>query len=66
MLIGGAIGVVGLIASDGVGVFKYIFSSQNLLKENVMISGDAALYLNTCFNCTILFFIFKLSGRKFS
>jgi hypothetical protein len=54
-LIGAAVGIIGLLGTDGGGVFRYLFSEQNLLTDKVIFSGDAAIYLNTCFN-SILYF----------
>jgi len=56
-VLGAAVGVVGLVGTDGSGVFRYIFSKQNLLTDKVIITGDSALYLNTCFNGNIYFYI---------
>jgi len=49
-VLGAALGVLGLVGADGSGVLRYIFSEQNLLADKVIITGDTALYLNTCFN----------------
>jgi len=49
-LLGGALGVVGLLSTDGSGFIEYIFSEQNLKTDQLILSGDAAAYLNVCFN----------------
>lgn len=51
-ILGTVFGVIGLISSDGVTVFKWIFGSENLLSDNRKIITDksAASYINICFN----------------
>jgi len=47
-ILGTVFGVIGLISSDGVTVFKWIFGSENLLSDNRKIITDksAASYIN--------------------
>jgi hypothetical protein len=51
-LVGVVFGVVGLIGDDGVDVFNFIFSTENLSSENPYVLQDktAGSYLNTCLN----------------
>ena len=49
-LLGGALGVIGLLLTDGSGFISYVFSAQNLQIDKVLIPGTIADYLNTCFN----------------
>jgi len=49
-LLGGILGVFGLLFTDGSGFLSYIFSEQNLKFDKVILTGDTAVYLNTCFN----------------
>lgn len=49
-LIGTVFGVIALVCVDGVDVMKWIFGSENLRNEQVLISGNAAIYLDVCLN----------------
>jgi len=49
-LLGGVLGVIGLLSTDGSGFLEYILSEENLKAEQLILSGDPAIYLNVCFN----------------
>ncbi len=49
-LLGGVLGSVGLVMTDGSGFISYLFSKQNLLTDKVILTGQVATYLNPCFN----------------
>lgn len=49
-LLGGILGAFGLLFTDGSGFLEYLFSEQNLKFDQVILSGQMASYINTCFN----------------
>lgn len=49
-LLGGILGGLGVVLNDGSGFLDYLFSKQNLENDKVLLSGEAATYLNVCFN----------------
>lgn len=51
-ILGTIFGVIGLISNDGVGVIRWIFSSENLLSSSPKILTDptAGKYINICLN----------------
>jgi hypothetical protein len=52
-LVGVVFGAVGVIGKDGVAVFNYVFSADNLKSANPVIIGTdnkAGAYLNVCLN----------------
>ena len=55
MLLGGIIGLVGTVLTDGVGVLDYVVSSENLTPQEesispIILSGESLDYINTCLN----------------
>lgn len=55
MLLGGIIGLVGIVLTDGVGVLDYVVSSDNLTPQEegispIILSGESLDYINTCLN----------------
>jgi len=49
-LLGGILGIIGLVSTDGYGFLLYLVSEQNLKFDKVLFTSDNASYLNTCFN----------------
>jgi hypothetical protein len=57
-LVGLVFGAVSVIGKDGVAVFDYIFSAENLKAAKPAIIGSvgsAGTYLNVCLNGNIIF-----------
>ena len=55
MLLGGIIGLVGIVLTDGVGVLDYVVSPENLTPQEeglspIILSGESLDYINTCLN----------------
>lgn len=51
-ILGSVFGVIGLISSDGVGVIRWLFGSENLLSASPKVITDttASKYINICLN----------------
>lgn len=52
-LLGGILGIVGVLLTDGIDVFNYSISSDNLIESNdpILFTGENARdYINICFN----------------
>lgn len=56
-LLGAIFGIAGIISKDGVPVFKYLFSAQNLMYDgNIVNDKTVGSMINTCVNCKIILF----------
>lgn len=59
-IIGVVFGVLGLVGKDGVDVFNYVLSSENLSSAKPKIFSDktAGQYLNICLNGKLIIIIY--------
>ena len=52
-LLGGILGIVGVLLTDGIDVFNYSIHKENLIESNdpIIFTGESARdYINICFN----------------